>query len=150
MGPTLLHLGTRGLLVAFLPSESALFSCPGEGLGQLSTVPQATVQSRGIYLPGLWVVTWTWNINSDPGCHKTTDLGMAPSSSMSPDVTMISGGSIGHSAQHVPKDAPLTPPHSITPPAPQQQSPQISTWSLVEAQNTEICLAFSINSDHRH
>lgn len=47
-----------------------------KGQGQLSTLSQAAVQTRDLFM--VLVVTWAWDINTDPRCHKTMDLDRAP------------------------------------------------------------------------
>lgn len=42
------------------------------------------------------------DINTDPGCGRTMNLDMVPSSSLGSDVTMTPGGSAGHSGWHDP------------------------------------------------
>lgn len=63
------------------------------GQGQLSILSQAAVQTRDLFMA--LVVTWAWDINTDPRCHRTTDLDRDPQQHHGP------GGSIRHSDQHV-------------------------------------------------
>ena len=81
-------------------SEAALLCCPGDGWSQFSTMPQAAGQTRDICM--VFDGNTGLGLNTDPCCHRSTDPGMALSSSQGPDVPMASDDSVGHSDQHVP------------------------------------------------
>lgn len=80
---------------------SLLMVMAGEGQRQLSLVLRYQHGLRWLHRPGMsaWSLAETWAsvFNTDPGCDRTTDAVMVPGSSTSPDVTIASAGSAGHS-----------------------------------------------------
>lgn len=69
------------------------------------------------------------------GCGRPSDPDVALGGSTGLNITVASGGSTGHSDQHVLQ---------------QEFDLQSSTWFLVAAQTTDICRAFDGHSGHRH
>lgn len=72
------------------------------------------------------VLKQTKDINPDPGCSKITDPEMTLRSSMNPDITMASDGSVGHPHQYG-----LQRQHCLL----------TSKWVQAAAQTTEIYIA---------
>lgn len=72
--------------------------------------------------------------DSSPSSSRTTNPDMAIGSSMDPDITTVSDGSIGHSDEN---DLWW------------QQEPWTSTWLQTASQTTDIHMTFSGNRSHR-
>lgn len=79
---------------------------------------------------GPQLLTCSTDMNTDSGYSRTTDPDVALSSSMSPDVNMVSGGGRGYSDLYGPQ---------------KQRSPQTSTWLQVAPQPTDICMTSGSN-----
>lgn len=108
-----------------------------EGWGQLSTVLGHHQDFRRQPRPGTFawplMVTWTSDINTEPGFDRTISPDMAPGGSMGLHVPMTSGRSAGHSDQYAPQ---------------WQHGAQTSTWSHMVAQTVDFCMAFGGNLGH--
>lgn len=110
---------TRACLPHCMPDEGWN---PAQHSSKASTRPLETAQTRDVSAWPLGVAQAS-NINTVPGCDRTTDAGMSSRGTMSPDVATASDGSTGHSDHFGPQ---------------QYHRPQTSTWPQMATKTIDI------------